>query len=31
MLMITHLLAFYWLVRPRRKAAPVVIGDAVAI
>jgi hypothetical protein len=31
MLMITHFLAFYWLVRPRRKAAPVVIGDAVAI
>jgi hypothetical protein len=31
MLMITHFLTFYWLVRPRRKAAPVVIGDAVAI
>ena len=31
MLMITHFLALYWLVRPRRKAAPVVIGDAVAI
>ena len=30
-LMITHFVAFYWLVRPRRKAAPVVIGDAVAI
>ena len=31
MLMITHFLAFYWLVRPRRKAAPVLIGDAAAI
>ena len=31
MLMITHLLAFYWLVRPRRKAAPVVIGDTASI
>ena len=25
-LMITHFVAFYWLVRPRRKAAPVVIA-----
>ncbi len=31
MLTITHFLAFYWLVRPRRKAAGAVIGDAVAI
>ena len=31
MLMITHFLAFYWLVRPRRKEAPDVISDAVAI
>ena len=27
-LMITHILAFYWLVRPQPKAAPVLIGDA---
>ena len=27
-LMITHFLAFYWLVRPQPKAAPVLIGDA---
>ncbi|AXC15061.1 hypothetical protein ACPOL_5815 [Acidisarcina polymorpha] len=26
-LMITHLLAFYWLVRPQREAAPVLIGN----
>jgi hypothetical protein len=31
LLMITNLLALYWLVRPPRRAAPVVIGDAVAI
>jgi hypothetical protein len=28
MLMITHFAAFYWLVRPQPKAAPVLIGDA---
>jgi hypothetical protein len=28
MLMITHFAAFYWLVRPQTKAAPVLIGDA---
>ena len=28
MLMITHFVAFYWLVRPQPKAAPVLIGDA---
>jgi hypothetical protein len=27
-LMITHFLAFYWLVRPQMNAAPVRIGDA---
>jgi hypothetical protein len=27
-LMITHFFAFYWLVRPQRNVAPVVIGDA---
>jgi hypothetical protein len=27
-LMITHVLAFYWLMRPQPKAAPVLIGDA---
>jgi hypothetical protein len=27
-LMITHFLAFYWLVRPQPTAAPVLIGDA---
>ena len=27
-LMITHFLAFYWLVRPQSKGAPVLIGDA---
>jgi hypothetical protein len=26
-LMITHFVAFYWLVRPQAKAAPVLIGD----
>lgn len=31
MLMITHFLALYWLVRPQRKPAPAAIGDAVAI
>jgi len=29
-LMITHFVAFYWLVRPQPKAAPVLIGGAVA-
>jgi phosphoglycerol transferase MdoB-like AlkP superfamily enzyme len=28
MLMITHILAFYWLLRPQPKAAPVLIGHA---
>jgi hypothetical protein len=27
-LMITHFLAFYWLLRPQVKAAPVLIGHA---
>ena len=27
-LMITHVVAFYWLMRPQPKAAPVLIGDA---
>jgi hypothetical protein len=27
-LMITHVLAFYWLVRPQPKMAPVLIGEA---
>jgi hypothetical protein len=27
-LMITHILAFYWLLRPQPKAAPVLIGHA---
>ena len=27
-LMITHLVSLYWLVRPQPKAAPVLIGDA---
>jgi len=27
-LMITHILAFYWLVRPQPTPAPVLIGDA---
>ncbi len=31
MLMITHFLALYWLVRPRREAAPVVIPDGLTI
>jgi hypothetical protein len=30
MLMITHCVAFYWLVRPQLKAAPVLTGDAIA-
>jgi hypothetical protein len=30
MLMITHFVAFYWLVRPLPKAAPVLTGDATA-
>ena len=29
-LMITHFVAFYWLVRPQPKAAPVLIGGAAA-
>ena len=29
MLMITHVVAFYWLVRPQPKAAPVLLGDAI--
>jgi hypothetical protein len=29
-LMITHFVALYWLVRPRYKAAPVLTGDAIA-
>jgi hypothetical protein len=29
MLMITHFAAFYWLVRPQPKAAPVLIGEAM--
>jgi hypothetical protein len=29
-LMITHIVAFYWLVRPRPKAVPVLTGDAIA-
>ena len=29
-LMITHFVAFYWLVRPKPKAAPVLTGDAIA-
>jgi hypothetical protein len=29
MLMITHVVAFYWLVRPQLKAAPVLLGDAI--
>jgi len=28
MLMITHFVALYWLVRPRRGAAPALIGEA---
>jgi hypothetical protein len=28
MLIITHFVALYWLVRPRPKAAPVLTGDA---
>jgi hypothetical protein len=28
MLMITHLVAFYWLLRPQSSAAPVLIGHA---
>ena len=28
-LMITHVVAFYWLVRPQPKAAPVLLGDAI--
>ncbi len=30
-LMITHCLAFYWLLRPQPKAARVLAGDAVAL
>lgn len=29
MLMITHVVAFYWLVRAQPKAAPVLLGDAI--
>jgi hypothetical protein len=29
-LMITHFVAFYWLVRPQPKAAPALSGDAIA-
>jgi hypothetical protein len=29
MLMITHVVALYWLVRPQPKAAPVLLGDAI--
>ena len=29
MLMITHVVAFYWLVRPQPKASPVLLGDAI--
>ncbi|WP_035356923.1 hypothetical protein [Edaphobacter aggregans] len=29
-LMITHFVAFYWLVRPQSKAAPALAGDAAA-
>ncbi|MCU1222911.1 MAG: hypothetical protein JWQ42_1004 [Edaphobacter sp.] len=29
LLMITHLLALYWLVRPQLKAAPVLVEDAI--
>ena len=29
-LMITHLVALYWLVRPKRKAAAVLAGEAIA-
>ena len=29
-LMITHFVALYWLVRPQLKGAPVLIGDATA-
>jgi hypothetical protein len=29
MLMITHVVAFYWLVRAQPKAAPVFLGDAI--
>jgi hypothetical protein len=29
-LMITHFVAFYWLVRPQPKVAPVLTGDAIA-
>ncbi len=30
MLMITHILAIYWMARPQRRAAPVCIGNAAA-
>jgi hypothetical protein len=30
LLMITHSVALYWLVRPQPKAAPVLTGDAIA-
>jgi len=29
MLMITHVVALYWLVRPQLKAAPVLLGNAI--
>ena len=28
-LMITHVVAFYWLVRPQPKAAPILLGNAL--
>jgi hypothetical protein len=31
MLMITHVVAFFWLVGPQPKAAPVLTGGAIAI
>ena len=30
MLMITHIVALYWLARPQRKAVPILIGNAAA-
>ncbi|MBB5345822.1 hypothetical protein [Tunturibacter empetritectus] len=30
LLMITHVVALYWLARPQSKAAPVLTGDAIA-
>jgi hypothetical protein len=31
MLMITHFVAFYWLVRPQPRTAPALTGDAIAV